>query len=102
MRAYKQHKIDGNQTAVVKHLRERGCSVQSLAEVGKGCPDLLVGYQGRTFLIELKNGDKPPSGRALTPDEIGWHDRWSGARVLVTYSAEDTWAAILGAARIHG
>lgn len=99
MRAYKQHKTDGNQTAVVKHLRERGCSVQSLAEVGKGCPDLLIGWHGQTFLVELKNGTKPPSARKLTPDEIEWHGQWSGARVLVTYSPNDTWAAILGASR---
>jgi hypothetical protein len=44
-------KIDANQEAVVLALRSAGATVQSLAGVGKGVPDLLVGYKGQTLLI---------------------------------------------------
>ena len=47
----KYAKIDDNQPEIVKALREIGCSVQSLASVGGGCADLLVGYQGINVTI---------------------------------------------------
>lgn len=71
-------KVDDNQPAIVKALRAVGCSVQSLASIGKGCPDLLVGYRGVNYLIEVKDGAKCPSKQKLTPDEIDWHTTWRG------------------------
>ena len=47
-------KIDANQTEIVKALRQVGASVQSLASTGKGCPDLLVGFRGVNWLLEVK------------------------------------------------
>jgi len=66
-------KTDTNQTRIVEALRAAGCFVQSLASVGKGCPDLAVGADDRWMLLEVKDGSKPPSGRKLTDDEIKWH-----------------------------
>ena len=54
----------------------RQCTVQHLHVVGKGCPDLLCAVQGETFLIEVKDGAKPPSKQALTDDQIIWHKGW--------------------------
>ena len=53
-----------------------GASVLSLAAVGKGCPDLLVYRAGRLFMLEVKDGDKPPSARKLTPDQVIFHRIW--------------------------
>ncbi|MHC4753292.1 MAG: hypothetical protein ACYTFW_25940 [Planctomycetota bacterium] len=47
--------------------------------VGNGFPDIVVGYRGRNYLIEIKDGSKPPSKRKLTSDEREWHDTWRGA-----------------------
>lgn len=78
-------KTDANQTAIVQALRDAGCSVQSLAAIGKGCPDLLVcGPDGVLHLIEVKDGDKPPSARKLTPDQVSWHATWTGRVHVVT------------------
>ena len=63
-------KIDANHEQVVTALRAAGATVQSLAGVGKGVPDLLVGYQGQTLLMEVKDGFKPPSKRALNEDQL--------------------------------
>lgn len=71
-------KIDANQNEIVNALRDIGCSVQSLAAVGKGVPDLLVSnHRGELFLMEIKDGAKPPSARKLTPDQVKWHDNWN-------------------------
>ncbi len=71
-------RIDSNQPAIVKALRSAGARVQSLAAVGKGCPDLLVGFGKRNLLLEVKDGAKPPSARKLTPAEEEWHSQWTG------------------------
>ncbi len=71
-------KIDANQTEIVKALRQVGASVQSLASTGKGCPDLLVGFRGVNWLLEIKDGQKVKSARKLTPDQVEWHESWCG------------------------
>ena len=76
-------KIDANQTQVVEALRAAGATVQSLAAVGQGVPDLLVGFQGKTLLMEVKDGRKPPSQRQLTEDQLKWHGVWRGGPVAI-------------------
>jgi hypothetical protein len=67
---------DANHDAVVKALRQAGASVQSLADIGGGCPDILVARRNQMWLIEIKDGSLPPSKRALTKDEAAWHNLW--------------------------
>jgi hypothetical protein len=76
-------KVDQNQLSIVRSLRQAGASVQSLAAVGGGVPDLLVGFRGRNLLLEIKDGDKPPSKRKLTDDQVIWHRDWLGQVVVV-------------------
>lgn len=71
-------KIDANQTEIAKALRQVGASVQSLASTGKGCPDLLVGFRGVNWLLEIKDGQKVKSARKLTEDQVVWHESWCG------------------------
>jgi hypothetical protein len=86
-------KVDANQPEIVAALREAGCTVQLLHMVGKGCPDLLVGWQGLNVLIECKDGNKPPSARKLTPDQEKWHDQWRG-QVTVVCSVNEALKAV--------
>jgi len=85
-------KTDANQAAVVDALRKAGCSVTSLAAVGAGCPDLLVGRAGRNFLLEVKDGTKPKSARVLTPAQVEWHRGWAGEVVVVECPEDALWA----------
>lgn len=87
-------KLDRTQPEIVAALRSAGASVQSLAAVGGGVPDLLVGWRGQTLLIECKDGSLPPSGRALTPDQVAWHYRWRGRPVWIISSADEALAAL--------
>ena len=76
-------RIDDNHTAIVKALRKCGAAVQSLAAVGNGCPDLLVWFRGY-HVMEIKDGQKRPSARELTPAQTKWHAAWPGDVAVVT------------------
>ena len=80
---------DANQVEIVAALRAAGATVQDLHEVGAGCPDLLVGYRGINFLLEVK-----ASARAiLTAFEQGWFLEWRGQAAIVR-DAESALCAI--------
>ena len=75
-------KIDENQPEIVEALRAVGATVQPLHAVGSGCPDLLVGFGHKNYLIEVKDGNKSPSRRTLTPDQRIWHATWAGQKQI--------------------
>lgn len=64
-------KIDATQAGIVKALRQAGCQVQSLAQIGSGVPDLLVHRAMRLWLLECKTGNGD-----LTPAQRAWHALW--------------------------
>lgn len=76
-------RVDANQDAIVTALRAAGASVQSLAAIGKGCPDLLVGFRGANWIFECKNGAKSPGNRPLTIDQQAWLRDWEGTVAVV-------------------
>lgn len=94
-------RVDDNQTEIVRASRDVGVSAQSLAAIGKGCPDLLLGVDGLTLvgrfnpeevrrllahlddlvihdganlLAEIKNPNVPKSDQALTAHEEKWEE----------------------------
>lgn len=81
-------KIDSNHAEIVAALRGIGAYVMSLASVGGGCPDLLVGFRGHTFLVEIKDGSKPPSARQLTEAQLKFHREWLGGTLAIVDSPE--------------
>jgi hypothetical protein len=83
-------RLDANQAAIVAGLRAVGATVQSLASIGQGCPDLLVGFRGRNVLFEVKR-----PGAQLTPAEAHWFDGWRGERRIVT-TLDEAWAVLIG------
>lgn len=89
-------KRDSNHAEIVKALRGNGVKVLDLGAVGNGCPDLLVGAQGRLTLLEIKDGDKPPSARTLTDDQVRFHREWLAAGLPV-FTVESIEAAIAAA-----
>jgi Holliday junction resolvase len=81
-------KTDKNQQEIVKAFRQIGATVQILSAVGKGCPDVLVGFRGSNVLVEIKDGDKVESAQKLTADQRDWHASWNG-QVCVANSISD-------------
>lgn len=92
-------RVDANQAEVVMALRRIGASVQVLHTVGRGCPDILVGYRGRCYLFEIKDGAKYPSARKLTPEEEKWHKDWMG-QVAIVESPAHAVETLLGLSRL--
>jgi hypothetical protein len=81
-------RVDGNQAQIVAALRAVGASVATCHAVGQGFPDLSVGWQGQTFLLEVKDPSKPKSDRQLTPSQAKFHAEWRGHVAVVETVAE--------------
>jgi len=60
---------DNNQTEIVHILRLHGAKVRSVSQLKKAF-DLLVFYKGQTFIVEVKNGNKPLTEGELEFKEI--------------------------------
>ena len=87
---------DANHAAVVKALEMVGCKVQDLAAVGNGCPDILLGIPTTRELVmfEIKDGNKSPCERNLTPAQVEWHREWGGYPVHIVESVSDALAIV--------
>lgn len=85
--------MDANQSEIVDALRDAGCMVQPLHAVGQGVPDLLVSRCGVNYLLEVKDGSKPPSERKLTADQVKWHGDWRGP-VAVVHTVKEAFEAV--------
>lgn len=51
-------KVDVNHSLIVKTLRDLGCSVFDTSRVGGGFPDIVVGKNNKTILVEIKANEK--------------------------------------------
>lgn len=71
-------RTDANQAAIVAALRDAGATVFCTNNVGDGFPDLVVGYRGRNYLLEVKSD----RGR-LTPSQEKLHTTWQGTIQVV-------------------
>src|SRR5947208_3539339 len=96
---------DANEREIVEALVNIGASVTRLNETG--VPDLLVGYQGTTYLLEVKRPRGPRGGvtssttakkRAdsgeMTEAQERWWARWNGGRPVVVRTPEDALQAV--------
>ena len=70
---FQKKRVDLDQRAVISQLEGMGFSVLNLSAVGRGCPDLLVGKDGKNFLIEIKS-----EKGTLTPAQVEFHKNWQG------------------------
>lgn len=76
-------KVDANQAELVKTLRKLGISVAITSSAHDGFPDLVLGYGGVTVLAEVKDGNRPPSERKLTPRQVEFHGEFAGAITII-------------------
>lgn len=82
---YSKRKVDNNHSQLRDELREEFGfhNVLDTHALPKFC-DLVVGYQGRTYLIEVKKSKKDK----LTDDEKVINDNFDGAYLVATTSSE--------------
>ncbi|MGI4863712.1 MAG: hypothetical protein ACRYFZ_07280 [Janthinobacterium lividum] len=86
-------RVDANQPEIVKALRAIGATILHTHQL-KNCFDLLVGYRGRTFLMEVKDPAQPPSKRHLTEGEAEFKATWRGSPYHVVHTADEAIAII--------
>jgi hypothetical protein len=73
-------RVDANQQAIVAALRSAGCYVWII-----GLPvDLLIGYKGHTFLMEIKTTSK----KRLTGLQATFFEKWTGGTLCRVDSPE--------------
>lgn len=88
-------RTDANHREVLDTVTAIGAEVLDLHSLG-GALDALVGFRGRLYLVEIKDGRKQPSKRRLTAAERATIERFQriGCPVIVAESADDLLRAI--------
>jgi len=74
---YYKKRVDENQKLIFHTFIALGASVLDLSRVGQGCPDCLVGYKGKTVLVEIKSSNKAN----FTEPQIKFMQTWRGGAV---------------------
>lgn len=90
-----RRRTDANQTEIVDALRRAGASVWITSALGHGFCDVVAGYRGKNFLLELKDGKKSASRTKLTPDEQRFVDSWRGT-VHTVSSVDEALLVVIG------
>lgn len=75
-------RTDANQREIVDALRKAGASVHVTSSLGGGFPDLVVGFRGKNYLMEIKR--PKPGEPLLTEDETAFLEAWEGQAYVVT------------------
>lgn len=89
-------KVDRNQSEIVEALRKCGADVISIAAVGNGKPDIIVGFRGQNYLMEIKVPGKRKKAIAssqLNQDQVEFHTVWPG-NVCVVRTVKDAMEAV--------
>lgn len=76
-------RVDSNQPQIVKELRKQGYSVQHVHEL-KNFVDIIVGFNGRNYLFEIKTDDK----KKLTEGETIFFNNWTGQTNIICCSED--------------
>jgi hypothetical protein len=87
-------RVDANHDAIRGAFRACGYVWHDFSGVGHGCPDGVAEKGDLLYWVEIKDGDKVPSRRKLTPKETIWHAllKRSGMSVRVVTSVDDVLA----------
>lgn len=88
-------KVDRNQAEIVKALRGIGATVLHCHTL-KNAFDILVGYKGINYIMEIKDGELPPSKKRLTEGEQDFKDTWRGGEYYIVESIDQALDIILG------
>ncbi len=96
---------DSNHDAVVLELRQLGATVLETHALGDDAPDLVVGYQGQTALVELKSGDKVLGRQHVTvrrkrerlARQTAYLNAWAGGLAFIAETTEQVLAQFAAA-----
>lgn len=78
---------DDNEREIIDALKKAGAYVKQINDDGSF--DLLVWFNNKCLLLEVKDGKKPPSARKLTEAEQKFHDEYPGDNLFIVNSVEE-------------
>jgi hypothetical protein len=81
---------DDNQAGIISVARRMHASYMITTALGEGKPDVVFGFQGVNYVVEVKGED----GK-LNPDQQEFHDGWKG-RVDIVRNGDDLVRLLLG------
>lgn len=81
-------KKDANHDEIVDALKAVGVSVIDMSHVGKGFPDLIIGFRSETILVEIKNPKTAYGKKGLNKNQQKWKEQWIGGPYCVVDSVE--------------
>jgi len=87
-----RNRVDANQREIIRAAEKMGASVIDLSQVGGGIPDILIGYRGKNYLIEIKN---PETGGCLSDKQSSFVDNFRGD-VRVIYDVQQLFFVLMG------
>lgn len=92
-------RTDSNHAEIVRRARQVGCAVIDIHALA-GTLDIVVGFRGVIYLVEIKDGAKIPSKRRLTPAEEKTVEEFRrvDCPVYIVESADDL-LRVIGASR---
>lgn len=118
----KHARKDDNQDEIRSLIHQLGGTTLVTHQLGDGAPDVIAGTDGLTIIgrmsarqrsqiidlvdswgysffnganvmVEIKDGEKPPSKQKLTSDEEKWHKDWKG-QICIWRSDEEVIEAL--------
>ena len=87
-------RIDGNARLVIDCLRVNGVSVQSVHASNSGVPDLLCGFMGRNYLVEVKPESRSKAANAPRASQVAWAAAWRGSKPFVVHNAAESFELV--------
>lgn len=81
-------KKDANHNEIVDAMTKVGAYVIDMSHVGKGFPDLIVGFQNMTILMEIKNPKTSYGKKGLNKNQLQWKEKWTGGAYCVVDSID--------------
>lgn len=86
---------DKNQAEIVKVLEKVGASVIDTSIIGiAGFPDLVVGFRGVNYLLEVKNLENSYGRKGFNANQIAWKDKWNGVSPVIVTNPDEALKAI--------
>jgi Holliday junction resolvase len=96
------HKVDSHQAELIADLKRFGFSVANYSGAGEDLPDLAIGRQGITALLEIKTPHGLIESYRITPGQREFADNWRGSPVIFGHRAESVTKEFIKLARHFG
>jgi hypothetical protein len=76
---------------ILRTLERLGISTMDTSPLGENCPDAVLGFQGRNYLLEIKTltGKRNPKMKKCTKGQNEFHLLWRGSPVIVAATVEE-------------